>query len=86
MNPIVYCSKCNASFHKYCYGIEKIPENDFYCDTCYEDYKYKKRSTNFYKEIYNCIICKLSHKPLKKVDNNWFHIQCLYFMNLGKFF
>lgn len=50
MNPIVYCSKCNASFHKYCYGIEKIPENDFYCDTCYEDYKYKKRSTNFIKK------------------------------------
>ena len=44
MNPIVYCSKCNASVHQFCYGIQKVPENDFFCDPCIEDEYSKKKS------------------------------------------
>ena len=44
LNPIVYCSRCNASFHKHCFGIQKIPEGDFYCDVCEEQMRLKKNS------------------------------------------
>ena len=35
-NPIVYCSKCNKSFHKFCYGILDLPKGKYYCDECME--------------------------------------------------
>jgi len=33
-NPIIYCSNCNASFHKFCYGLPELPSEDFFCDVC----------------------------------------------------
>eukprot|EP01083_Nonionella_stella_P150408 479109_1 len=35
-NPIVFCDECNVGIHRYCYGIEYVPnENDtWYCDGC----------------------------------------------------
>jgi hypothetical protein len=34
LNPVVYCSKCDTAFHKCCYGINELPEGDFFCDLC----------------------------------------------------
>ncbi len=25
---------CNASFHKFCYGLAELPSEDFFCDIC----------------------------------------------------
>jgi len=25
---------CNASFHKFCYGLAELPSEDFFCDVC----------------------------------------------------
>lgn len=33
-NPIIYCSNCDISFHQYCYGVSRIPNEDFFCDVC----------------------------------------------------
>lgn len=33
-NLIVFCSGCNICVHQKCYGITKIPENDWFCDVC----------------------------------------------------
>ena len=34
-NPLIYCDKCNTSFHKNCYNIE-VPDEDsrYLCDFC----------------------------------------------------
>ncbi|EAS02021.2 PHD zinc finger protein (macronuclear) [Tetrahymena thermophila SB210] len=31
---IVFCSKCNISVHQRCYGIPKIPNDDWICELC----------------------------------------------------
>lgn len=33
-NLIVYCSMCNVSTHQLCYGIQKVPKEDWLCDLC----------------------------------------------------
>lgn len=61
-NPVVYCSRCKISLHKLCYGIEKIPENDYYCDVCEMQIKDKKN------KVVCCFLCKKEEFPLKKID------------------
>ncbi|EGR30068.1 PHD-finger family protein, putative [Ichthyophthirius multifiliis] len=31
---IVFCAKCNISVHQKCYGIPKIPNEDWICELC----------------------------------------------------
>ena len=33
-NLIVYCSLCNVSTHQLCYGMQKVPKEDWLCDLC----------------------------------------------------
>lgn len=33
-NLIVYCSMCNVSTHQMCYGMQKVPKDDWVCDLC----------------------------------------------------
>jgi hypothetical protein len=33
-NVLVQCSGCNLVVHQMCYGVEEIPEGDWFCDTC----------------------------------------------------
>lgn len=33
-NLIVYCSMCNVSTHQLCYGMQKVPKEDWLCDLC----------------------------------------------------
>ena len=33
-NLIVFCSLCNVSTHQLCYGMQKVPKEDWLCDLC----------------------------------------------------
>jgi hypothetical protein len=33
-NQILFCEACNVAIHQMCYGIEKVPEGDYYCIAC----------------------------------------------------
>ena len=33
-NQILFCESCNVAVHQICYGIDTIPEGDYYCIPC----------------------------------------------------
>lgn len=33
-NRIIFCDSCNVSVHQQCYGIEKVPSEDYFCHAC----------------------------------------------------
>jgi len=33
-NPVLYCDRCNLTVHKICYGLQSVPDGDFYCQYC----------------------------------------------------
>jgi hypothetical protein len=33
-NQILFCEACNVAIHQFCYGIERIPDGDYYCIAC----------------------------------------------------
>lgn len=33
-NQMVFCESCDVAVHQICYGIEKVPEGDYYCYAC----------------------------------------------------
>jgi len=45
-NRIIFCDSCNISVHQRCYGIEKVPSEDYFCHAC----TYFKRDKKSEKE------------------------------------
>mmetsp|Transcript_14888 Transcript_14888/g.36135 ORF Transcript_14888/g.36135 Transcript_14888/m.36135 type:complete len:2037 (+) Transcript_14888:2150-8260(+) len=33
-NQILFCEACDIPIHQMCYGVEKVPEGDYYCVAC----------------------------------------------------
>ena len=33
-NPVLYCDRCNLTVHKICYGLQAVPDGDWYCQYC----------------------------------------------------
>lgn len=71
-NPIVFCDRCDLAVHQGCYGIVKLPSNEFYCDRCsIEDDGEDPASSVF------CQLCSLRDGAFKRtVDGKWVHVVC----------
>lgn len=62
---IVICSKCEMAFHTKCYGIVKVPKEEWYCTAC-ENHKDAKNL--------KCALCPNKNGALKltiNITNVW---------------
>lgn len=74
-NCIVYCSGCECSFHQNCYQVQRIPTTNFYCDVCI----YRESSPKSPR----CRLCLLPQLVLKRIQDQFYHISCLFIHNVG---
>ena len=64
---IIFCDKCNVSFHLSCYGIQNIPEGSYICDLCKSNIKNVE-----------CVICLHKGGAMKQISNEkWAHVTCV---------
>jgi len=85
IDPLVYCDQCNLAVHKLCYGIEKIPEDDWFCNTCL--YWKKKRSKDPLvdpdSKPIKCVLCDRKGGAMKECypeKDQWAHMVCALFI------
>lgn len=71
-NPIVFCDRCDLAVHQGCYGIVKLPSNEFYCDRCSIEDDGEDPSSSVF-----CQLCSLRDGAFKRtVDGKWVHVVC----------
>jgi hypothetical protein len=60
-NRIIFCDSCNISVHQQCYGIDKVPVDDYYCHTCvkFNDKKIEQKSLTQHNNIHTKIEQKI---------------------------
>ena len=83
-NPVVYCERCDSSYHKWCYGIaESLEDRGHICDVC----TFNKRQS-IPADRLTCLLCRKYYPgiPLKQLRGNFFHVLCLFVANFGKTF
>ena len=69
-NPIVFCDGCNIAIHKACYGIQAIPDGDFFCEKC----KFTRRHRD---AKVSCVMCPFEDGAMKQTTNQgWIHVVC----------
>ena len=67
-NPLVTCDNCHLTVHQACYGIPKLPDGCWLCQTC----ESQERMTRV-----KCELCPLKGGALKRTDTNgWAHVVC----------
>ena len=67
-NPLVDCDNCHLTVHQACYGIPKLPDGNWLCQTC----ESQERMTRV-----KCELCPMKGGALKRTDTNgWAHVVC----------
>ena len=80
-NQILFCEACNVAVHQKCYGVEKIPEGDYFCIACrhYERDKVIEKlpeSSRFAAREnlpplpINCELCTIKKGAFTRVDTS----------------
>ena len=65
-NEMVFCDRCNICVHQSCYGILKIPSDEWFCCPC---------SKSFEAPV--CLLCMQGGGAFKMTDNHeWVHLFC----------
>ncbi|EGT56770.1 CBN-ZFP-1 protein [Caenorhabditis brenneri] len=76
-NPLIYCDgdNCEVAVHQGCYGIQEVPEGNWYCAKCTKAATMPAGTKN--EETFCCSLCPFSYGALKNTDQNgWAHVIC----------
>ena len=82
-NQIVFCEYCNVAVHQHCYGVEFIPDGDWFCQPCtavVPEETRKRIAASTAKET-QPVLCKLCPAKVGAVfpsddPENWVHTVC----------
>lgn len=88
-NRIMFCDGCNAAVHQACYGVQEIPDGDFFCDRCRaiqvmadtkeedDDDDAEAFDPDRVRDVIKCCMCPLYHGGFKPTtDGRWIHMCC----------
>nr|AAC46918.1 zinc finger protein [Caenorhabditis elegans]prf//2122400A CEZF gene [Caenorhabditis elegans] len=76
-NPLIYCDgeNCEVAVHQGCYGIQEVPEGEWFCAKCTKASAMMPGSIN--EATFCCQLCPFDYGALKKTDRNgWAHVIC----------
>ena len=62
-NQILFCEACNVAIHQFCYGIERVPEGDYYCIAC-RYFGREKANLAIARQIERGAVLKMGPSPL----------------------
>ena len=62
-NQILFCEACNVAIHQFCYGIERVPEGDYYCIAC-RYFGREKANMAIARQIERGAVLKMGPSPL----------------------
>uniref|UniRef100_A0AAV1VBH3 Uncharacterized protein n=1 Tax=Peronospora matthiolae TaxID=2874970 RepID=A0AAV1VBH3_9STRA len=71
-NPIIFCDRCELAVHQRCYGMDKVPSNEFICDRCLATQDGLDPASDVF-----CQLCSLNDGAFKRtIDGKWVHVVC----------
>ncbi|KAG7388544.1 hypothetical protein PHYPSEUDO_012181 [Phytophthora pseudosyringae] len=71
-NPIIFCDRCELAVHQRCYGMAKVPSNEFICDRC----RATREGIDPARDVF-CQLCSLGDGAFKRtIDGKWVHVVC----------
>ncbi|KAF1761078.1 hypothetical protein GCK72_009332 [Caenorhabditis remanei] len=77
-NPLIYCDgeNCEVAVHQGCYGIQEVPEGEWFCAKCTKAASMMRGSIN--EETFCCQLCPFDYGALKRTDrkDGWAHVIC----------
>lgn len=77
-NPLIYCDgeNCEVAVHQGCYGIQEVPDGEWFCAKCTKAASMMRGSIN--EETFCCQLCPFDYGALKKTDrkDGWAHVIC----------
>ena len=78
-NQIIFCDACNVAVHQMCYGIDEVPEGDYFCFAC-RHFKRDKivqrqapdaaRNRVFPPLPMSCELCPVKHGAYTRTDTS----------------
>ena len=82
-NQIVFCEYCNIAVHQHCYGVQTIPDGDWFCHPCTavvpEDIRKQiAASTSKESQPVICVLCPAKIGAVFPSDDPtaWVHTMC----------
>ncbi|CAI2348554.1 unnamed protein product [Caenorhabditis sp. 36 PRJEB53466] len=76
-NPLIYCDgeNCDVAVHQGCYGIQEVPEGEWFCGKCTSAAATVPGRIN--EATYCCQLCPFDYGALKPTDRGgWAHVIC----------